>query len=117
MTGALPVDEALDSVTKLTLVDTPLDMETILTCNPNAPVPLYGNVILTRSDVRNPATTAWIENVENTATHQDVVLIVGNPADPAARRIRLTDAWASVSSHLDEDDDPDALPWLATSGT
>ncbi|MFF8883898.1 hypothetical protein [Streptomyces flaveolus] len=101
--------EALDSVTKLTLVDTPLDIETFLTSNPNAPVPLYGSVILTRGDVRNPATTTWIEAVENTATHQDVVLIAGDPADAASRRIRLTDAWASVSYHLDEDDDPDAF--------
>jgi hypothetical protein len=44
--------------------------------------------------------------MENTATHQDVVLVA---ADPASRRVRLTDAWASVGQHLDEGDDPDAF--------
>ncbi|MFI7099311.1 hypothetical protein ACIBK8_08120 [Streptomyces sp. NPDC050161] len=28
---------------------------------------------------------------------------------PASRRVRLTDAWASASYHLDEDDAPDAF--------
>jgi hypothetical protein len=51
-------------------------------------------------------TTTWIEDVENTATHQDVVLVA---ADPASRRVRLTDAWAGVGQHLDEGDDPDAF--------
>jgi hypothetical protein len=102
--------EALDSITKLTLVGTPLDIDAYVAGNYKAPVPLWGNVILTRrDDDRHPATTAWVEDVENTNTHQDVVLIVGDPADPKARRIRLTDAWASTTYHLDEDDDPDAF--------
>ncbi|MFH8567588.1 hypothetical protein [Streptomyces sp. NPDC017993] len=101
--------EALDSVTKLTLINNDLDIDAFLTSNPNAPVPLWGNVVLTRGDVRHPATTTWVEDVENTDTHQDVVLIAGDPANPASRRIRLTDAWASASYHLDEDDDPDAF--------
>ncbi|MFJ5779728.1 hypothetical protein [Streptomyces sp. NPDC093094] len=101
--------EPLHSVTKLTVVGTEIDIDTFVTADPHAPVPLYGDVILTRGDTRHPATTAWIEAVENTATHQDVVLIAGNPADPHTPRIRLTDAWASASYHLDEDDDPDAF--------
>ncbi|MER6405886.1 hypothetical protein ABT269_20585 [Streptomyces viridosporus] len=101
--------EALDSVTKLTIAGTELGIDAFVAADPNAPVPLYGSVILTRGDARHPATTAWIEAVENTATHQDVVLIAGAPADPQAPRIRLTDAWASASYHLDEDDDPDAF--------
>lgn len=101
--------EPLDAVTKLTIVDTELDIDAFVAADPHTPVPLYGSVILTRGDVRHPATTTWIEEVENTSTHQDVVLIAGDPADPASRRIRLTDAWASASYHLDEDDDPDAF--------
>ncbi len=70
---------------------------------------MWGNVLLTRGDARHEATTAWVEEVENTDTHQDVVLIAGDPAHPTSRRVRLTDAWASASYHLDEDDDPDAF--------
>ncbi|MFB6877461.1 hypothetical protein [Streptomyces sp. NPDC056323] len=33
----------------------------------------------------------------------------GRPAAPTSRRVRLTDAWASASYHLDEDDDPDTF--------
>ncbi|MEU3411974.1 hypothetical protein ABZ760_11970 [Streptomyces sp. NPDC006658] len=62
-----------------------------------------------RGGVRNPATTASVENVENTDTHQDVVLIDGDPDDTNSRRVRLIDAWASTTYHLDEDDDPDAF--------
>ncbi|MFJ8313928.1 MULTISPECIES: hypothetical protein [unclassified Streptomyces] len=69
-------------------------------------MPLWGDVVLTRGDTRHPATTNWVEDVENTDTHQDVILIVG---DPTSRRIRLTDAWTSASYHLDEDDGPDAF--------
>jgi hypothetical protein len=101
--------EALDSVTKLTIVNNDVDVDAFAASDPNAPVPLWGNVVLTRGDGRHPATTTWVEDVENTDTHQDVVLIAGDPADPASRRIRLTDAWASASYHLDEDDDPDAF--------
>lgn len=101
--------EALESVTKLTLAHTALDIDAFVAADGRSPVPLWGDVVLTRGDVRHPATTAWVENVENTATHQDVVLIAGDPADPKSRRIRLTDAWASASYHLDEDDDPDAF--------
>ncbi|MCZ0211418.1 hypothetical protein OZK63_39335, partial [Streptomyces sp. UMAF16] len=101
--------EALDSVTKLTLIHTPVDINTYVAGDYKAPVPLWGNVILTRGDARNPATTAWVENVENTDTHQDVVLIAGDPADPDSPRVRLIDAWASTTYHLDEDDDPDAF--------
>ncbi|WP_455358158.1 hypothetical protein [Streptomyces sp. SYSU K21746] len=101
--------EALDSVTKLTLVGAELDIDAFLTSNPKAPVPLWGDVVLTRGDTRHPATTTWVEDVENTNTHQDVILIAGDPSSPTSRRVRLTDAWASASYHLDEDDDPDAF--------
>ncbi|QIQ03699.1 hypothetical protein [Streptomyces liangshanensis] len=101
--------EALDSVTKLTLTGSELDFDAFLASNSSAPVPLWGNVVLTRGDVRHPATTTWVEDVENTETHQDVVLIAGDPSAPTARRVRLADAWASASYHLDEDDDPDAF--------
>ncbi|AJP00202.1 hypothetical protein TU94_00110 [Streptomyces cyaneogriseus subsp. noncyanogenus] len=101
--------EVLASVTKLTITHTELDIDAFLAADANAPVPLWGDVVLTRGNDRHPATTAWVEDVENTSTHQDVVLIAGDPADPKARRIRLTDAWASASYHLDEDDDPDAF--------
>ncbi|GAA1393198.1 hypothetical protein GCM10009639_25980 [Kitasatospora putterlickiae] len=101
--------EALDSVAQLDLVNTAVDLDTYLTGDYKAPIPLWGSVVLTRGDARNEATTQWVEAVENTATHQDVVLIAGDPGDPAARRIRLTDAWASATYHLDEDDDPDAF--------
>ncbi|MEU3567581.1 hypothetical protein AB0E96_03990 [Kitasatospora sp. NPDC036755] len=101
--------EALDSVTKLTLVGSDLDLDSLLTTGVRAPVPLWGDVLLTRGDDRHPATTAWAEDVENTATHQDVVLIAGDPADPSSHRVRLADAWASTTYHLDEDDDPDAF--------
>ncbi|MFJ9059967.1 hypothetical protein [Streptomyces sp. NPDC102409] len=101
--------EALDSVTKLTITGTELDIDTFLTSNAKAPVPLWGDIVLTRGDARHPATTKWVDEVENTNTHQDVVLIAGDPAAPTSRRVRLTDAWASASYHLDEDDDPDAF--------
>ncbi|MBV1949208.1 hypothetical protein [Streptomyces sp. BV129] len=101
--------EPLASVTKLTLAGTELDIDTFLASEAKAPVPLSGDVILTRGAVRHPATTAWIEDVENTDTHQDVVLIAGDPTAPTARRVLLTDAWASASYHLDEDEDPDAF--------
>ncbi|MFD8918362.1 hypothetical protein ACFV0Y_11155 [Streptomyces sp. NPDC059569] len=101
--------ETLDSVTKLTLTGTELDIDSFLTANAKAPVPLWGDVVLTRGDTRHTATTDWVEHVENTDTHQDVILIAGDPADPTSRRVRLTDAWASASYHLDEDDDPDAF--------
>jgi hypothetical protein len=101
--------EALDSVTKLTIIDTAVDIDTYVAGDYKAPVPLWGQVILMRGDVRNPATTAWVEDVENTDTHQDVVLIAGDPTDPTSRRVRLIDAWASSTYHLDEDDDPDAF--------
>ncbi|MFJ6385047.1 hypothetical protein ACIQI7_34220 [Kitasatospora sp. NPDC092039] len=101
--------EALDSVTKLTLVGSELDLDALLTTGVRAPVPLWGDVLLTRGDERHEATTTWVEDVENTSTHQDVVLIAGDPADPASRRVRLADAWASTTYHLDEDDDPDAF--------
>lgn len=101
--------EALDSVTKLTLTGTELDIDSFLTADAKAPVPLWGDVVLTRGDVRHPATTNWVEDVENADTRQDVILIAGDPADPTSRRVRLADAWASASYHLDEDDDPDAF--------
>ncbi|MFJ4191076.1 hypothetical protein [Kitasatospora sp. NPDC089509] len=101
--------EALESVTKLALVDTDVDFDTFVTGDFKAPIPLWGNLLLTRGDVRDPDTTKWAEGVENTDTHQDVVLIVGDPTDPKAHRVRLVDAWASVTYHLDEDDDPDAF--------
>ncbi|MER7703742.1 hypothetical protein ABTX81_12680 [Kitasatospora sp. NPDC097605] len=101
--------EALDSVAQLDLINTAVDLDTYLAGDYKAPVPLWGSVVLTRGDVRNEATTQWVEEVENTNTHQDVVLIAGDPADPKARRIRLADAWASATYHLDEDDDPDAF--------
>ncbi|CQR59521.1 hypothetical protein [Streptomyces leeuwenhoekii] len=101
--------EALESVTKLTLINTPVEIDDYVVGNYRAPVPLWGNVVLTRGDTRNEATTKWVEDVENTSTHQDVVLIAGDPADPTSRRIRLIDAWASTTYHLDEDDDPDAF--------
>ncbi|WP_327235487.1 hypothetical protein OG349_17460 [Streptomyces sp. NBC_01317] len=101
--------EVLDSVTKLTLTGSELDFESFLASDARVPVPLWGNVVLTRGDVRHPATTTWVEDVENTDTHQDVILIAGDPAAPTSRRVRLTDAWASASYHLDEDDDPDAF--------
>ncbi|MFJ8623424.1 hypothetical protein ACIRD3_11330 [Kitasatospora sp. NPDC093550] len=101
--------EALDSVTKLTLINTAVDLDTYLAGDYKSPVPLWGDVILTRGDDRHQATTQWVEDVENTSTHQDVVLIAGDPADPKSRRIRLVDAWASASYHLDEDEDPDAF--------
>lgn len=101
--------EALDSVTKLSVINNELDVDAFLDSDPNAPVPLWGQVLLTRGSTRNEATTAWVNEVENTDTHQDVVLIAGDPAHPTSRRIRLTDAWASASYHLDEDDDPDAF--------
>ncbi|GHF82014.1 hypothetical protein GCM10018790_69650 [Kitasatospora xanthocidica] len=65
--------------------------------------------LITPGDDRHQATTPWVEEVENTDTHQDVVLIAGDPADPTSRRLRLVDAWASASYHLDEDEDPDAF--------
>ncbi|MFI9162450.1 hypothetical protein [Kitasatospora aureofaciens] len=101
--------EALDSVTKLTLIDTEVDINDFVAGDYKAPVPLWGNVILTRGDVRDEDTTKWVEDVENTDTHQDVVLIAGDPADPTARRVRLVDAAATMTYHLDEDDDPDAF--------
>ncbi|MFD5300863.1 hypothetical protein ACFWJU_37420 [Streptomyces mutabilis] len=101
--------EALDSVTKLTLINTPLDIDTYAAGDFKAPVPLWGSVVLTRGDARHAATTTWAENVENTSTQQDVVLIAGDPTDPKAPRIRLTNAYASATYHLDEDDDPDAF--------
>lgn len=67
--------EALDSVTKLTITGTETDIDYFLTSGSKAPVPLWGNVVLTRGDTRNPATTTWVEDVENTDTHQDVILI------------------------------------------
>ncbi|MFJ4677580.1 hypothetical protein [Kitasatospora sp. NPDC088783] len=101
--------EALDSVAQLELINTAVDLDTYLSGDYRAPVPLWGSVVLTRGDDRHEATTQWVEDVEDTTTHQDVVLIAGDPADPAARRVRLTDAWASATYHLDEDDDPDAF--------
>ncbi|WP_411130237.1 hypothetical protein [Streptomyces sp. x-19] len=101
--------EALESVTKLTLIDTELDIDTYAAGDYNAPVPLWGSMILTRGDIRDEATTKWVEDVENTSTHQDVVLVVGDPTDSKSHRIRLIDAWASATYHLDEDDDPDAF--------
>ncbi|MFD9592047.1 hypothetical protein ACFWA9_04720 [Kitasatospora sp. NPDC059973] len=50
-----------------------------------------------------------LKDGDTTSTHQDVILIAGDPADPKARRIRLADAYASATYHLDEDDDPDAF--------
>ncbi|AZS87458.1 hypothetical protein ELQ87_26920 [Streptomyces griseoviridis] len=101
--------EALDSVTQLTLAGTELDIDAFAAGDAKAPVPLWGDVVLARGGSRHQATTAWVEDVENTDTHQDVILIAGDPADPTSRRIRLVDAWASSSYHLDEDDDPDAF--------
>ncbi|MFI9322678.1 hypothetical protein ACIGXI_23265 [Kitasatospora aureofaciens] len=101
--------EALDSVAKLTLIDTEVDIKDFVAGDYKAPVPLWGNVVLTRGDVRDEDTTKWVEDVENTDTHQDVVLIAGDPADPSARRVRLVDAAATMTYHLDEDDDPDAF--------
>ncbi|MET7389854.1 hypothetical protein ACFYPT_35885 [Streptomyces sp. NPDC005529] len=101
--------EALDAVTKLTLTGTRLDFDTFVTSGSAAPVPLWGDVVLTRGETRHPATTAWVEDVENTNTRQDVVLIAGDPSNPTSRRIRLTDAWASTTYHLAEDEAPDAF--------
>ncbi|MFE9334832.1 hypothetical protein [Streptomyces sp. NPDC006925] len=95
--------EALDSVTKLTLVGTPVDIDTYAVGDFKSPVPLWGSVVLTRGEQRHPATTRWAEDVENTDTHQDIVLIADG------RRIRLAGAYASTTYHLDEDDDPDAF--------
>ncbi|MFE7531410.1 hypothetical protein ACFU7Y_37745 [Kitasatospora sp. NPDC057542] len=101
--------EALASVTKLTLVDIELDIDACLAGNYQAPVPLWGSVVLTRGALRDEATTEWVEDVGNTSTRQDAILVAGDPADPASPRVRLVAAWASATYHLDEDDDPDAF--------
>ncbi|MFF1351723.1 hypothetical protein ACFVZJ_38210 [Streptomyces sp. NPDC058322] len=99
--------EALDSVSKLT--GTELDIDSFLTADAKAPVPLWAtwSSPAATSATRPPPTGS--RTSKNADTRQDVILIAGDPADPTSRRVRLADAWASASYHLDEDDDPDAF--------
>ncbi|MFF0428355.1 hypothetical protein ACFYUJ_28635 [Streptomyces sp. NPDC004520] len=101
--------EELDDVINLLIDDAEHDVDTFVTSDQGSDEPRRGSLIIVRNDDRNAATTRWVQAVEDLTTEQDVVIIIGDPTSPEARRLHLTKAWASTSFHEDEDEDPEAL--------
>ncbi|MGI5473213.1 hypothetical protein [Streptomyces sp. CA-132043] len=101
--------EELAAILNLTLGEEALELEDFLTSDTGASGPRSGDLILVRGANQHPATCAWVDAVEDTSTHQDVVIIAGDPASPQARRIRLTNAWATWSFDSDDDNEADTI--------
>jgi hypothetical protein len=88
--------------------DDDIDVAEFVASDKGADQPRAGELIIMRNDRKHPATSAWIDAVEDTSTHQDVVIIAGDPTDPQARRIRLANAWATWTFDRDDDNDDEA---------
>ncbi|MFF0560621.1 hypothetical protein [Streptomyces sp. NPDC004266] len=101
--------EELDDVINLLVDGDEFDVDAFVASDKGSDEPRRGSLIIVRNDERNAAAGRWVQAVEDLTTEQDVVLIVGDPASPEARRLHLTKAWASTSFHEDEDDDPEAI--------
>ncbi|MFF8717470.1 hypothetical protein ACF07T_39630 [Streptomyces sp. NPDC015184] len=100
--------EELANVLNLTLGDEEADLDEFVASDTGSSQARPGDLVLMRGDNHHPAATAWINDVEDTNTHQDVVIIAGDPTSPHARRIHLTNAWATWTFDRDDDNDDEA---------
>ncbi|MFJ1885887.1 hypothetical protein [Streptomyces sp. NPDC088137] len=100
--------EELANILNLTLDDETVDIDEFVTSDTDSSRPRPGELVLMRGDSHHPAASAWLNDVEDTSTHQDVVIIAGDPTSPRTRRIHLTNAWATWTFDRDDDNDDEA---------